>query len=308
MQNEQNTNAPLDFTPAHTQDALLHISLLGGQARALLAETPALCDAARRIGSLSRTATAALGRHMTAALMLAATLKGERDSLTAYVKGGGPLGTVLAVARPDGTVKGYVDNSAADPPRKNGKLDVGAAVGRDGELTVIKDMGMREPYVGRVRLRSGEIAEDWAAYFSVSEQTPALVSLGVLTGDQVLSAGGLIVEMMPGADEAAVRSVEMSAPMFTNISKTLMEDHLEGAVTQLLSHLQPQILERKPLAWKCDCSRERVERALISMGRHELEDMIAQQQGAEVDCHFCKRRQRFTRADLEALLEACTRP
>ncbi len=288
-------------------DGMYNISLLGGQARALLAETPALCDAARRIGSLSRTATAALGRHMTAALMLAATLKGERDSLTAYVKGGGPLGTVLAVARPDGTVKGYVDNPAADPPRKNGKLDVGAAVGRDGELTVIKDMGMREPYMGRVRLRSGEIAEDWAAYFSVSEQTPSLVSLGVLTGDKVRSAGGLIVEMIPGADEAAVRSMEISARHVYQYFRNHAEDHLEGAVNAASFAPGARDTVTKPCPPdRCDCSRERVERALISLGREELEDMIREQHGAQVDCHFCNKRYRLTEADLRNLLERAT--
>ena len=179
---------------------------------------------------------------------------------------------------------------------------MGAAVGKDGKLTVVKDLGLREPYVGMVNLVSGEIAEDFAMYFTASEQVPSLVSLGVLVGETVEAAGGLIVQMMPGASEAAVASVEQSAGMFMDISGTMREYHLKGAVPQLLMHLEPEILSHAVPAYRCDCSCERVERALISLGRKELEEMICEQHGAQVDCHFCDRRYRLSEEDLRALL------
>ncbi len=285
------------------RDGLLHISLLEGQARAILTESTAMVQRAKEIHGLSKIATAALGRTLTATAMLGSMLKGDGESVTAQIKGGGPIGTVLAVSGADCSVKGYVDNPGIDLPRTGPKLPVGAAVGREGRLTVIKDLHLREPYVGQVNLVSGEIAEDFAMYFTASEQTPSLVSLGVLVSDErVESAGGLIVQMMPGAGEAAIRSIESSAGMFMDISGTMKEYHLEGAVDQLLLHLQPQVLERREIRYACDCSRERIERALVALGARELEDMISDQHGAQVECHFCNKRYAFDEDDLKALL------
>ena len=287
------------------RDGILHISLLQGQARAILIESTRLVQCAKDTHALSRIATAALGRTLTAAAMMGSMLKGKDESVTASIRGGGPIGVVLAVAGADCTVKGYVENPGIDLPRTGLKLPVGAAVGRAGKLTVIKDLKLREPYVGQVNLVSGEIAEDFAMYFTASEQTPSLVSLGVLVGDdKVESAGGLIIQMMPGADEAAIRSVEASTCMFTDISGTMKEYHLDGAATQLLTHLQPVVLERRDTRYACDCSRERVERALLSLGRNELLDMIQTQHGAQVDCHFCNKRYAFSEDDLKALMAA----
>jgi len=289
------------------QDGILHISLLDGQARAILTESTQLVQRAKDIHSLSRIATAALGRTLTATAMMGSMLKGRDESVTVSIKGGGPIGTVLAVSGADCSVKGYVDNPAIDLPRTGPKLPVGAAVGKEGRLSVIKDLRLREPYVGQVNLVSGEIAEDFAMYFTASEQTPSLVSLGVLVSDErVESAGGLIVQLMPGASESAIRSIEASAGMFMDISGTMKEYHLDGAVNQLLLHLQPQVLERREVRYACDCSRERVERALITLGTEELTDMIQTQHGAQVDCHFCNKRYRFTEDDLKALLAAAT--
>ncbi len=285
------------------RDGILHLSLLEGQARAILIESTALVQRAKEIHGLSKIATAALGRTLTATAMLGSMLKGKDESVTASIRGGGPIGTVLAVSSGNCEVKGYVDNPAVDLPRTGPKLPVGAAVGKSGRLTVIKDMHLREPYVGQVNLVSGEIAEDFAMYFTASEQTPSLVSLGVLVSEEkVESAGGLIVQMMPGAGEAAIQSVENSAGMFMDISGTMKEYHLDGAVEQLLAHLQPQILERRETRYACDCSRERVERALISLGAKELTDMIDEQHGALVDCHFCRKCYGFTEDELKALL------
>ncbi|NLF27406.1 MAG: Hsp33 family molecular chaperone HslO [Clostridiales bacterium] len=284
-------------------DGMLHISLMGGQARALLIEGTQMVEKARALHGLSRTAAAALGRTLMAASMLGTMQKGALESVTVSIKGGGPIGTVLAVARSDGSVKGYVENPGVELPRAGEKLPVGAAVGKNGKLTVVKDLGLKEPYVGQVNLASGEIAEDFATYFTASEQVPSLVALGVLVGDRVEAAGGLIVQLMPGAGESAVRSLETSAGMFADISATIGEYHLTGAVRQLLGHLEPEVLKEIRPAYRCDCSKERVERALISIGREELDDMIRERHGAEVNCHFCDRRYRFTEEELKALLE-----
>lgn len=289
------------------RDGIYHISLMGGQARAILIESTSMVQKAMDTHKLSRTATAALGRTLTATVMMGSMLKGDKESVSVQIKGGGPIGTVLAVAHGDLTVKGYVDNPAVDLPRMGKKLPVGAAVGKEGKMTVIKDMGMREPYIGQVNLVSGEIAEDFAMYFTASEQTPSLVSLGVLVDDEkVLSAGGLIVQMLPGASEAAIASVEHSVPMFADISATMQEYHLEGAVNQLLLHLEPEVLEKRVPHYQCDCSRERIESMLVTLGSEELQDMIDTQQGAQVDCHFCLKRYKFNAEDLKVLLAAAT--
>ena len=289
------------------QDGLYHISLMGGQARAILIESTQLVQRAKDIHGLSRIAAAALGRTLTCAAMMGSMLKGEDESITTQIQGGGPIGTVMAVAHGDCTAQGYVDNPGIDLPRTGPKLPVGAAVGKDGRLTVVKDMHLREPYVGQVNLVSGEIAEDFAMYFTASEQTPSLVSLGVLVSDEkVESAGGLIVQVMPGASEAAIASIENSAGMFMDISGTMKEYHLKDSVQQLLMHLEPEILATREPRYACACSRERIEKVLISLGADELKDMIQTQHGAQVDCHFCNKRYEFSEDALKALLEKAT--
>jgi len=284
-------------------DGLLRISLLEGQARAFLIESTNMVEEARRIHSLSHTATAALGRTLTLTSIMGTMLKGKDESVTCRVEGDGPAGLIMAVGKPDGTVKGFVSHPGADVPRRGEKLDVGALVGKNGTLTVIKDMRMRDPYIGQVPLQSGEIGEDFAMYFTASEQTPSLVSVGVLVADNVVSAGGLVIQVMPGCSDVAIKSIEYSVGMFMDISKTMYNDHLDGAYEQLLSHLQPEILERIPVSYKCDCSRERLEKALITLGTKELQDMIDEDGGAEIDCHFCNTRRRFSKDDLAGLIQ-----
>ena len=287
-------------------DGLYDISLMGGQARAILIESTQLVQRAAQRG-LARIATAALGRTLTATVMMGSMLKGDNESVSAQIKGGGPIGTVLAVAHGDCTVKGYVDNPGIDLPRTGKKLPVGAAVGKEGRLTVIKDLKLREPYVGQVNLVSGEIAEDFAMYFTASEQTPSLVSLGVLVSDErVEAAGGLIIQILPGASEAAIASIEASAGMFMDISGTMREYHLKDSVPQLLMHLEPEILSTRQPRYACNCSRERIEQVLVALGAEELSDMIREQHGAQVDCHFCNKRYTFCEDELKALLEAAT--
>ena len=288
-------------------DGLYHISLMGGQARAIRIESTNLVQRAKDIHHLSRTATAALGRTLTMAAIMGSMLKNDSDSITAQIKGGGPIGTILAVAHGDCSVKGYVGNPDVELPRVGKKLPVGPAVGKDGKLTVIKDLHLKEPYVGQVNLVSGEIAEDFAMYFTASEQTPSLVSLGVLVSDEkVESAGGLLIQMLPGASEAAIASIENSAGMFMDISGTMREYHLKDAVQQLLLHLEPEVLQERTPQYRCDCSRERIERMLVTLGRDELADMIEKQHGAQVDCHFCNRRYEFSEDDLKTILTAAT--
>lgn len=288
-------------------DGLYDISLMGGQARAILIESTQLVQRAKEIHGLSRIATAALGRTLTATVMMGSMLKDDNESVSAQIKGGGPIGTVLAVAHGDCTVKGYVDNPGIDLPRTGKKLPVGAAVGKEGRLTVIKDLKLREPYVGQVNLVSGEIAEDFAMYFTASEQTPSLVSLGVLVSDErVEAAGGLIIQILPGASEAAIASIEASAGMFMDISGTMREYHLKDSVPQLLMHLEPEILSTRQPRYACNCSRERIEQVLVALGAEELSDMIREQHGAQVDCHFCNKRYTFCEDELKALLEAAT--
>jgi molecular chaperone Hsp33 len=283
------------------KDGLYHITLLNGQARALLIDSTFLVETARSIHGLSRTATAALGRHLTACAMLGAMLK-DSGSVTATVKGGGPLGTLLAVGKSDGSVKGYVENPDLDLPRVNGKLAVGEAVGRNGRLTIIRDMGFGEPYVGQVNLVSGELAEDYAMYFTASEQIPSLVALGVLTQDRVISAAGLIVQMLPGATQEAVARVEEIAPNLRGISQSMNGVGLDEGVANLLGALSPEVIGQLDTRYECDCSRDRVERALISMGEKDLVSLIEDQGSAEVGCQFCGKKRKFTREQLQDLL------
>ena len=242
---------------------------------------------------------------MTATVMMASTLKNDKESVSAQFKGGGPIGTVLAVAYGDLHVKGYVDVPEIDLPRNGKKLPVGQAVGKNGKLTVIKDMGMRDPYVGQVNLVSGEIAEDFAMYFTASEQTPSVVSLGVLVDDTgVQSAGGLLLQLLPGADEHAIQAIETCLPRFKDISASLQELGADGCIDALLGSLKPVLLHKRCPQYRCDCSRERIERMLVTLGREELGDMIEKEGHAEISCQFCEKKYNFNADELKALLQA----
>ena len=287
-------------------DQILHISLEGGQARALVACSTDLVEAARRTHDLSPTACAALGRTLTASAMLGAMLKGAGDSLTVTIRGGGPIGAIVCVARPDGVVKGYCDNPQVDlPPRPDGKLDVGGAVGRDGRVTVVKDLGLRDPYVGQTRLVSGEIAEDIAFYLTASEQTPSLLALGVMVeGGQVVGAGGVLVQPLPGCPKETLARLEALAPHLAKVSAMARAaGNAQELAKAALADFSRETLEARQPRFACDCSRERIERALLSMGETEMRGMIAEQHGAQVSCHFCNKVYDFTEADLLALLD-----
>ena len=266
-----------------------------------------LTERARQIHKTLPVATAALGRTLAAASMMGNALKSEGASLTLQFKGGGPLGTVLAVSDNQGNVRGYVTDPHVDLPlRSDGKLDVGVAVGHEGTLTVIKDLHMKEPYVGTIDLLGGEIAEDIAGYFVESEQIPTACALGVLVDrDQsVKAAGGYLIQLMPGAAEDTIAKVEGGIMAAGPVSAILdRDDDPEKLLREVMSDFDLKILETCPVEYKCYCSRERVERALISLGRQELEQMLAEQGGCQLTCQFCDAVYDFTADDLRALLK-----
>ncbi len=265
-----------------------------------------LTERARQIHKTLPVATAALGRALAAASMMGNALKSDGASLTLQFKGGGPLGTVLAVSDNEGNVRGYVTNPHTDLPlRPDGKLDVGGAVGHEGTLTVIKDLHMKEPYVGTIDLLGGEIAEDVAGYFVESEQIPTACALGVLVDrDQsVKSAGGYLIQLMPGAGEDTVARVEGGVMAAGPVSAILeRNDDPEALLRAVMSDFDLKILETCPVSYKCYCSRQRVERALISLGRSELEQMLAEQGGCQLTCQFCDAVYDFSADDLRALI------
>ena len=285
---------------AISQDGLIKVSAVS---------TRDLTERARQIHKTLPVATAALGRLLAGTSMMGNALKEEAASLTLQIKGGGPLGTLLAVSDHEGNVRGTVENPAVDIPlREDGKLDVGEAVGNQGTLTVIRDLRMKEPYVGSVGLLWGEIAEDIALYFVESEQIPTACGLGVLVDrDQsVLSAGGYLVQLLPGAGEETAERLEASLRAAGPVTELLKADpDPEALLRAALPGLALEVLEKRPIAYRCDCSRERMERALISLGREELRSMIDEQGSAELTCRFCDNVQRFSREELEALLASC---
>jgi len=266
-----------------------------------------LVERARKIHHTTPTATAALGRVLSGASLMGNALKGRGASLTLQFKGGGPLGTVLAVSDAEGNVRGYVGDPGAEVPlRQDGKLDVGAAVGHEGTLTVIKDLNMREPYVGTVDLLGGEIAEDIAGYFVESEQIPTACALGVLIDRDrsVRSAGGYLIQLMPGAGEDTIARVEGGIMAAGAVSALLERDpdpeHLLRAV---MSDFELKLLKSDPVEYRCYCSRERVERALISLGADELEAILREQGGCQMTCQFCDAVYEFSAQELQTLIE-----
>ena len=265
-----------------------------------------MVERARQIHRTLPVATAALGRALMAASMMGNQLKEEDGSVTLRIKGDGPLGGITAVADSAGNARGYVVNPAVDLPLKGpAKLDMGSAVGRDGSLTVIKDLNLKEPYVGTVPLVSGEIAEDITSYFAESEQIPTACALGVLVDvDQsVLCAGGYLIQLLPGADDAAISAIERGIARVGPVTEALRGGlDARGLVEQVLSEFELEELSAEPVEYRCYCSRDRVTRALISMGREELEALIREQGRAELTCQFCDKVYHYTKEELEGLL------
>lgn len=280
-----------------------------GTIKVSVATATGLVETARITHQTSATATAALGRSLIAGLLIRNKLKGEDESMTMIVDGSGPLGRIVVTGQNNGHIKGYVDHPRADLPTResDGKLDVGAAVGLPGTLTVTMDLGMREPYTGKVALVSGEIGEDVAQYLYQSEQIPSAVGLGVSV-DKDLSvkhAGGFIIEVMPGADSDEIDHLEKTLRGVKSVTE-LLEQGLdtEGLLHALLPGYELKILRETPIAYVCECSKEKVADSIAALPDFEIREMIEEDHGCEASCHFCNRRYHFDEAELEAMLSA----
>lgn len=274
-----------------------------GRILAFAARTTRLCEEARRRHDLWPTAAAATGRVLTATAMLA--LPQKEGTITVRVAGDGPMRGIIAAGTPEGDVRGYAINPHVDlPPRPDGKFDVGGAVGSSGVLRVTRDLGLRNPYTGSAPLVSGEIGEDFASYFTLSEQLPSLVGLGVLVGrgGRVRAAGGLIVQLLPGVPDAAAERIDANVADLGAISRVLdAGGDPEGIVEAALQGFAPRVLERRALRFRCPCGRRRLARVLASLPVEEIRAMRLEDGGAELVCHFCGRTHRFSAEDLLAI-------
>ena len=288
-------------------DQMIKGLLLDNTMRFTAISGKALVREAQRVHNASRVCTAALGRTLMMTAMMSMELKNSADRLTALVKGGGPAGNIVCTARPGGFVKGYIENPELElPPAPNGKLDVSMAVGWFGELTVVRDLSLKEPYMGSCALVSGEIAEDFAQYFTLSEQTPSLVYLGVrlnVESGAVLSAGGMLVQPLPGCPDESIALAEAHVKDIQGLALLLEQGKtLEEAVNEALSGLNAEVTETLEPRFLCDCSRERLARVLISLGKEELEDIIEKEKQATLTCHFCNASYRFDEGEMKTLL------
>lgn len=290
-------------------DYIVRATAADNQIRGFAATTRNLVEHARAIHNTSPVATAALGRLLTAGSMMGVMMKGEKDLLTLQIKGDGPIGGITVTADSRGTVKGYVHNpNILLPPNSKGKLDVGGAIG-EGMLTVIKDLGLKEPYIGQTNLVSGEIAEDLTYYYVISEQIPSSVALGVLMDrdNTVRRAGGFILQLMPFAEEEVISKLEDKISRLEGVTALLDKDMTpEMILEHILGDFDMEILERHPTAFECNCSKERVEKAVISIGKKDIKEMIDDNEPIEVNCHFCNEHYIFTVDELKKFLSKAT--
>ena len=289
-------------------DYIVNAITSNGAIRVVAADTTELCNRAQEIHKMSPTAAAALGRTLTAAAIMGSMLKSADDSLTIQLNGGGPIGKVVAVGDGNANVKGYVGNPLVDLPlNEKGKLDVGGAIGRDGMLGIIRDLGLKEPYVGQVPLVNGEVAEDLTQYYATSEQLPTAVALGVLVDVDytIKAAGGFILQVLPGAYDEDIDNVEKTIASISSVTEMLSNGKKpEDIVEQLLADYEIEYFDNVPTKYMCDCSRDRTDRALISLGKEELEKIIEEDGKAEITCHFCDNIYKYTKEELESLYES----
>ena len=290
------------------KDYVIKATSGNGQVRAYVGVTKNLVQTARDNHNTIKVATAALGRTLTATAMMGLMMKNDNDELSVIIKGGGPIGTILTTADSKGNVKGYVQypdlNGVQVVDYPNGKLNVAGAVGKDGYVKVIKDLGLREPYVGSYPLVSGEIAEDFTHYFALSEQTPSVVSLGVLTTETTVEqAGGLIVQLMPDATEETIATLEKNVAKLKSVTTMLSEGMTPDDILNLvLEGLDPKILDICDVKFDCNCSKDRIKKVLISLGRETLTEIIEEDKQAEISCHFCNSAYHYTEEELREIL------
>lgn len=291
-------------------DKLIKATALNGDIRIIGAITTDLVNEGVRIHNCSPTAAAAFGRMLTSGSILGSMLKAKEDSITLQISGGGPAGAIVVTSYADAHVKGYIVNPNADlPPNEKGKLDVGGLVGLNGNLTIIRDMGLREPYVGQVPIYTGEIGEDLAYYYTVSEQTPSAVVLGVLvdTDLSVKASGGLIIQMMPGANEMAADLLTYRLEEIPPISEMISTGKtIEEILEYIFEDMDLHILESITPRYQCDCTREKVEGALISIGEKDLTEIYEEGKSEEIHCHFCNKTYEFSNDEIGKLLKQAT--
>jgi len=288
-------------------DKLVRATAKEGQVRIVAAITTDLVNEGAAMHSCLPTAAAAFGRMLTAGCLMGTMLKASQDSLTLQIGGGGKAGGIVVTAHADSSVKGYIGNPNVDlPANDRGKLDVGGAVGTDGYLRVIRDMGLKEPYVGQVPIRTGEIGDDLAYYYTVSEQTPSAVGLGVLvdTDMSIKASGGFIIQMMPGADEFLADMITYRLEEIPSITEFIEKGmNIEEILEFIFEDMELKIHEEIKPMYKCDCSRERVEKALISIGKKDLEEIYNDGKTEELKCHFCNKNYEFNHEDIGLLLK-----
>lgn len=288
-------------------DRIIRTITSDGSLMAAAIDSTEIVYTAQQLHGLSKTACAALGRLLTAASLMGNMLKKEEAGLTLKINGGGPLGTLVALSDSHGNVRGYVDNPGIELPiRRDGKIDVGGGVGNQGRLAVIRDLGEGDPYIGQVELVSGEIAEDITQYYAASEQAPTVCALGVLTDKekgQALLSGGLLIQVLPGADEAAVRQLEENIGRLDSVTTMLAKGlSLEDMCRRALDGFAMEVLDESAIHYVCNCSKERFARGLLTLGPREILSLPLDGQGrAEAVCQYCSRKYYFTRADLETL-------
>jgi len=293
-------------------DTILHFTLAGGTVRGLLIDSTLTAREAQQLQGSSAVAAGALGRGLTATAMLSSTLKEKNASVTLTIEGDGPLQKIVCVGgfaaedaqTPALAVRGYVQNHTVQLPLKNGRLDIGGGVGRHGRMSVVKDLRLKSPYIGQVELVSGEIAADLAYYYVQSEQSPSLVSLGVIASDVTVdAAGGVLLQALPGCADETIDQLELRSPIFGDIANELQHEAPDALLTRWFHDLDLVRLETRALRYECPCSKARMERALISLGPEELKRMILDDvDGAELVCHFCNKKYQFTTQDLLRLL------
>ncbi len=289
-------------------DKLVRATAKGGQVRIIAALTTDLVNEGVSMHLCTATAAAALGRMLTAGTLMGTMLKSKEDSLTLQIDGGGKARGVVVTAHADSSVKGYIGNPDVDlPANSKGKIDVSAAIGVDGYLRVIRDLGLKEPYIGQVPIRTGEIGDDLAYYFTVSEQTPSAVGLGVLvdTDMSIKASGGFIIQMMPGADEFLADIITYRLEEVPSITELIEKGmSIEEILQFIFEDMELKILEEIMPTYKCDCCRERVERALISIGKKDLEELYNDGKTEEIKCHFCNKNYEFNHEDIAQLLKS----
>ena len=286
-------------------DYIIRASAADSQIRAFAATTQEIVEHARSIHGTSPVATAALGRLLTAGAMMGSMMKGENDILTLQIKGNGPIGGITVTADASARVKGYVYNpEVLIPANEKGKLDVAGAIG-EGILSVIMDLGLKEPYVGQTHLVSGEIAEDLTYYFATSDQVPSVVALGVLMNKEntVRRAGGFIIQLMPFAEDWVIDLLEKKVGEITSITALLDQDMTpEMILEHILGDLGMEITDKLPTAFECNCTKEKIEKAIMAIGHKDIQEMIDDNEPIEVNCHFCSKHYNFSVEELKKIM------